>query len=142
MTRMPDFEQEIRHDLATAGHALTHLFGDHAAPEPPAIQPDSVDTTTATEDTMLAKLEDDVKKDLTEGVAYLEEFIGRVKAAAPGIISNAEQIGGSTVGRLVETAAGRILPPPIEDIAVELLGPLFEKYGTPQAAPAPAEPAA
>lgn len=86
----------------------------------------------------LATLEADVKTDLTDGLDWLDGFVTRVKAAAPGIIATSEAIGGSTVGKLVEAAAGAVLPPAYEQVAVDFIKDLITKYGQPaQAVAAP-----
>lgn len=90
----------------------------------------------------LATLENDVKADLTDGMNWLEGMVQRVKAAAPGIIATSEAVGGSTVGKLLEIAAGKILPPGVEEEFLALAGRYFTTFGQPaQAVAAPAAPA-
>jgi hypothetical protein len=153
MPRMPTYD-EIRDDfergIRTAEHAIEHPFRRHAAdtaPQTPATAPATMKAATAAapqqEDTMsLSTLEDDVKADLTDGLNWLDGFVTRVKAAAPGIIATSEAIGGSTVGKLVEIAAGKILPPGVEEEFLALAGRYFGAFGQPvQAAPAQPVPA-
>ena len=85
----------------------------------------------------LIQLEEDVKTDLTDGLSWLEGFVTRVKAAAPGIIATSEAVGGQTVGKLLEIAAGKFLPPGVEEEFLALAGRYFSTFG--QAA-APAQP--
>jgi hypothetical protein len=146
---MPTFE-EIRDDfergVRTAEQHIEHPFRRHAAdaaPQTPAVVPATIAVATAAapqqEDTMsLATIEADVKDDLTQGLDWMEGFVTRVKAAAPGIIATSEAIGGSTVGKLVEAAAGAVLPPAYEQVAVDFIKDLITKYGQPaQAVAAP-----
>jgi hypothetical protein len=86
----------------------------------------------------LAQLEDDVKTDLTQGLDWLEGFVGRVKAAAPGIIATSEAVGGSTVGQVAELFLGKFLP---ADVEAELLG-IVRRYVSTFAQPVEAAPAA
>lgn len=145
MAKMPTFE-EIRADfergIRTVEHAAGHPFRHDAPTETPAMMPATMKPATQQEDSMsLATLEDDVKTDLTQGLDWLEGFVGRVKAAAPGIIATSEAIGGQTVGKLVEIAAGKFLPPGVEEEFLALAERYFGSFGQVPAAPAaPAAP--
>ena len=140
----------VEHAAGAAAEDVSDWFRrDHPYPDAsqaPAVMPVNVEAAPAAQPeendmSELVKLEADVKNDLTEGMTYLEGLVGRVKAAAPGIIGTIDQVSGSTVGKLIETAAGRILPSNIEDMVVTFLAPLFDKYGQPAAPAAPADPA-
>lgn len=142
MTRMPDFEAEIARDAAAIGHGITGLFQHHhaapdGAPHAPASRPDTQAAPAAAtpqENTVsLATIEDDVKTDLTQGIDWMEGFVKRVKAAAPGIIATSEAVGGSTVGQVAEMLLGKFLPP---DVEAELLA-LVKRYVTTFGQPAP-----
>jgi hypothetical protein len=158
MPRMPSYE-EIRDDFArgvrTAEQHIEHPFrhpsetapagpaqGAEPYPQAPAAQPVNLAAATAAapskENTMspITTLEDDVKADLTDGLNWMEGFVTRVKAAAPGIIATSEAIGGTTVSKLVEAAAGAVLPPAYEQVAVDFVKDLITKYGQPAQAPA------
>jgi hypothetical protein len=122
-----------------------HLPGRHAAPETPAPQPVNLTAAAAAaepqeEPVSIAKLEADIKNDITEGAAWVAEWAARIKTAAPSIIETTEAAGGPTVARLIQVAAGRVLPPGVEDIAASLLGKLFDDFA-PAAQPAPAQAA-
>jgi hypothetical protein len=118
-----------------------HVEAALAAREIPASQPVNLAAATAAapqqEDTMqLAQLEDDVKADLTQGLDYILDFGQRLKAAAPGIIATSEAVGGQTVGKLIEIAAGKFLPPGVEEEFLALAGRYFGSFGQVPAAPA------
>lgn len=146
MTRMPSFD-EIRDDfergVRTAEQLVEHPFRRRdAAPQTPATAPATMAAAPAAappqEDTMsLATLEDDIKNDLTEGAAYVEQWIGRVKQAAPGIIATSEAVAGSTVGQLAEIFLGRVLPPDVETELLSVVKRYVTSFGQP-AAPAQA----
>lgn len=151
MARMPDFSEElggIEHAAQRFGHALAehveHPFrrGD-AAPGQPAQEPGTMAVAAAAAQptggttVSLATIEDDVRADLTQGLDWLEGFVGRVKNAAPGIISTVDAVSGTTVGKLIETAAGKFLPPGIEEEFLAIAGRYFSTWGQ-AAAPAAA----
>jgi hypothetical protein len=150
---MPTY-QEIRADfergVRTAEQHIEHPFrhAADAAPQTPAQQPVNLATAPAAAatqqgDTMaIVQLEDDVKKDLTDGMDWLDGLVQRVKAAAPGIIATSEALGNSTLGKLAETAAGKFLPPGVEEEFLALAGRYFGTFGQPvtAAAAAPAAP--
>lgn len=152
----PIFEA-VRREARTAEHDVAGWFhrdnpaphGANPHPENPAATPATMAPVTAgavtqQEDSMsLATIEDDVKTDLTQGLDWLEGFVGRVKAAAPGIIATSEAVGGSTVSALVEAVAGRILPPQMESVLAGIVKDFVDKYAPAQVqAAAPAQPAA
>lgn len=150
MPRMPTYD-EIRDDfergIRTAEQHIEHPFRRHAAdaaPQTPAVVPATIAVATAAAPqqeepmSLVTTIEADVKTDLTDGLEWLDGFVTRVKAAAPGIIATSEAIGGSTVGKLVEAAAGAVLPPAYEQVAVDFIKDLITKYGQPaQAVAAP-----
>lgn len=151
--RMPDFETEIKRDLAVAEHTAAGWFHHrHGAPQTPASQPVTLtaEATTAAaltpEETLmnlLTELTDDARGDLTDGLSYAEGLISRLKGIAPSVIETADTIGGSTVGKLIEAAAGAVLPAPAEDILVNMVKDFVSHYGAPAtAAPVAAAPAA
>ena len=150
MAKMPPFE-EIRDDfergVRTAEQAIEHPFQRrHGAPETPAQQPVNLASATAAAATKenhmsLATIEEETKNFLTEGLDYLVAQGAKLRAAAPGIIATTEAVGGSTVAKLVEAAAGAILPPAYEQVAVDFVKDLIAKYGQPTAAAA-VDPAA
>lgn len=84
----------------------------------------------------LATLEDTVKRDLTDGLDWLEGMVGRLKNAAPGIIATTEAVGGSTVGQLAEIFLGKILPPDVEAELIAVVKRYVVTFGQ------PAQPAA
>lgn len=121
----------------TAAH-----FHPHRHPQTPATAPVNLAAAPAAaakqEDTMsLATLEDDVKADLTDGLNWMEGFVTRVRAAAPGIIATSDALASSTVGQVAEMFLGKVLPP---DVETELLG-IVRRYVTTfgQAAPVPVQ---
>lgn len=145
--------QRIRHP---SRHAVPLAQGGDARNviQTPANMPATMVTATAAaatkESTMsIATLEDAVKTDLTDGIDWLDGFVGRIKAAAPGIIATSEAVGGSTVGALVEAVAGRILPPQLESVLAGLVKDFVDRNAAPaatvadstaaQPAPAPAQ---
>lgn len=154
MARMPSFE-EIRadweRDVSRIEQRIEHPFrhndeprmtphvdAAHAATQTPATAPDSPAAPAASTqgDTMpLTQIEDDVKADLTAGVSWVKEWAARIEAAAPGIIATTDAVGGSTVGKLVEIAAGKILPPGVEEEFLALAGRYFGAFGQVPAAP-------
>ncbi|MGH3417784.1 MAG: hypothetical protein ACRDSS_15035 [Actinocrinis sp.] len=156
MPVMPDIEADAARALAAAGRELGHLFRPHRAPsftprdqlsQTPAQQPVNLAAATAAAATPggtmgIAQLEDDVKADLTDGLNWLDGFVTRVRAAAPGIIATSEAVGGSTVGKLLEIAAGKILPPGVEEEFLALAGRYFGSFGQVAASAQPQQPAA
>jgi hypothetical protein len=151
--KMPDIFHET--EEAVFGHLHHHAVplaeggnaDDVITTRTPATQPVNLAATPVAapskENTMspLSTLEDDVKADLTDGLNWLDGFVTRVKAAAPGIIATSEAVGSSTVGKLVELAAGKILPPGVEEEFLALAGRYFGSFGQ-VAALAPAAPVA
>lgn len=146
MAKMPDFEKDIKRDLGIAEHAIGSWFHRQHAAQTPAPMPATMAAAAAApkENPMsLAKLDDDIKEDLTEGLTYVEGLVGRLKAAAPGVIATGEAVSGSTVGKLVEAVAGRVLPAPLEDALSSIVKDFVDRYAPAAAAtPAPAAPAA
>lgn len=151
MNIMPDLFLETEQRAAAVGRGITGLFEHHhhaePAPQAPAQQPDNQATAPAAAITQgdsmsLTIIEEDVKKDLTEGMAWLSGLAQRVQAAAPGIIATSEALGNSTLGKLAETAAGKFLPPGVEEEFLALAGRYFSTFGQPvqAAAAAPAPP--
>jgi hypothetical protein len=139
---MGNIEAEARRAAGFAEremHQVEDLFARH---QTPATTPASTATTTTEENVSLTTLEDDVKNDLTQGLDWLDGFVTRVKAAAPGIIATSEAVGGSTVGKLVEIAAGKILPPGVEDEFLALAERYFGSFGQAAAATVPVAPQA
>jgi hypothetical protein len=147
MARMPNFEAEIARDLARASsgveHVLGHLHHHHAAQAAtptPAAGPVTVKAAPNLEERIMSLLDTitgDVRADLTDGLDYAEGLLGRLKAVAPSVIETADKLGGTTVGKLVDAAAGMVLPAPYEDVAVSFIKDLVSKYGQqPLAAPA------
>jgi len=131
-----------------AEHAVGHLFHHHDAvplnPQAPADRPVNLAAATAAvpreEAPMsLTTLTDDLRNDLTDGLAWVTDWAARVKAAAPGIVSTVDTVANSTVGKLAETLAGSVLPPEVEPVLVNLVGDFVKRYGQP-AAVAPAAP--
>lgn len=124
----------------TAAHFIPHRH-----PQTPATAPVNLAAAPAAAanpqgDTMsLATLEDDVKADLTDGLNWMEGFVNRVRAAAPGIIATSDALASSTVGQVAEMFLGKVLPP---DVEAELLG-IVRRYVTTfgQAAPVPVQQA-
>lgn len=138
MARMRDFAHEA--EEAVFGHLHHHHAAD-AAPQTPAVQPATMAASAAPVATKenrmsLTTLEDDVKADLTQGLDYLIDFGTRLKSAAPGIIATSEAVGSSTVGALVEAVGGAILPPQLEQVAVDFVKDLVGKYGQQPVQPA------
>lgn len=143
MTRMPSFD-EIRTDfergVRTVEQRIEHPFHHAApdsAPQAPASRPDTQTAPAAAtpqENTMgITAIEEDVKTDLTDGLTWMEGFVKRVKAAAPGIIATSEAVAGSTVGQVAEIFLGKVLPP---DVEAELLT-VVKRYVTSFGQPAP-----
>lgn len=139
MARMRDFAHEA--EEAVFGHhrhhdeprMAPHVEAALAARQTPAVQPATMAPAGAAtkENRMsLSTLEDDVKADLTQGLDYLIDFGTRLKSAAPGIIATSEAVGSSTVGALVEAVGGAILPPQLEQVAVDFVKDLVGKYGS------------
>ncbi len=145
---MPDHPifDDTEHRLLRAAAREWNSVEDHIRDvlhhKTPAAQPVNLAAATAAaatqqEETMsIAQLEDDVKTDLTQGLDWLEGFVGRVKAAAPGIIATSEAVGGQTVGKLIEIAAGKFLPPGVEEEFLALAGRYFGSFGQVPATPA------
>jgi len=147
MARMPDFEAEIRREWGAVSAGIEHLTGhDHDAParttsaETAAAEP-TIAITPQEEPVSLATLETAVKDDLTNGIAYIKEFAARIEQAAPGIIGNAEAAAVPLVGKLAEAIAGRILPPPLEEVLIGLVSDFYDRSGQPAPA-APEQPTA
>ena len=121
-----------------------------AAPETPAAVPATMAAATAAaatpqeEPMSLTTIEDDVREDLTKGLDYVTGWAQRVQTLMPAIVDTVDTVGSSTVGKLIEAAAGAVLPAPYEQVAADFVKDLVAKYGTPAAAatPAPADPAA
>ena len=156
MAVMPTYEQ-IREDfnrgVRTAEQAIERPFHHHAAdaaPETPAAVPATMAAATAAaatpqeEPMSLTTIEDDVREDLTKGLDYVTGWAQRVQTLMPAIVDTVDTVGSSTVGKLIEAAAGAVLPAPYEQVAADFVKDLVAKYGTPAAAatPAPADPAA
>lgn len=171
MARMPDFEREIAREWDKIVHRqpepqslAAQLDAARAfSTQPPASQPvtltaDATTTTALTPEetlmSLLTTLTEDARGDLTDGLSYAEGLIARLKDIAPSVIETADTIGGSTVGKLIDAAAGAVLPAPAEEILVNLVKDFVSHYGTPApattatpvapvatapAAPAPAE---
>jgi hypothetical protein len=166
MARMPDFQTDIIREWDKIVHHGHHhpeppslaaqLDAAHARTQTPATQPVTVKAPNPKEAIMslLDTITEDVRGDLTDGLDYLEQFVGRVKAAAPSIINTADTLGGSTVGKLVEAAAGAVLPADVETELVNIVKTYVSRFSTPVAtttaaapqapveAPAPAAPVA
>lgn len=113
---------------------------DAVVTQAPAEQPDSTAQVTQEDPMSLITLTDDLKEDLTEGVAYVKDWIARVEQAAPGIAGTLETVGGSTVGKLAEELAGFVVPEPYEGMLVNLVKDWVGRYGQPAASTAPATP--
>lgn len=79
----------------------------------------------------LAQIEDAVRTDLTDGLDWLDGFVQRVKAAAPGIISTVDTVSNTTVGKLAETLAGAVIPAQYEPMLVGLVEDFARRYGQP-----------
>lgn len=88
----------------------------------------------------LTQIEDDVRTDLTDGLNWLDGFVQRVKAAAPGIITTVDAVSGSTVGQLAEIFLGKILPPDVEAEFIAIAKRYAATFGQPAAPAAPAAP--
>ena len=134
--------EAVEDDFTRAGRWTAAHFSHHRHPQTPATTPVNLAAAPAAaakqEDTMsLATLEDDVKADLTDGLNWMEGFVNRVRAAAPGIIATSDALASSTVGQVAEMFLGKVLPP---DVEAELLG-IVRRYVTTfgQAAPVPVQ---
>ena len=92
------------------------------------------------ENPMFATIDDDLREDLTQGIAYGKELFARLEAKAPGIISTVDAVAGSTIGQLAEKLAGSVIPPQYEPVLVGLVDDFVRRYGQP--APVAAAPAA
>jgi hypothetical protein len=150
----PIYERIMRDAERFAGrveHTVEHRFDAfrprHGTSEPPASQPVTVNAgpRPAKEPFMslLDTITEDVKSDLTQGVAYLKEFAGRLEQVSPSIISTAETLGGSTVGKLIEAAAGTVLPADVESELVNIVKTYVTRFGSATTTPAvPSAPVA
>lgn len=54
---------------------------------------------------------DDIKTDLTDGLDYVEGWVGRAKQAAPEILTRLQKYANSPVVTALETAGAAIDPP-------------------------------
>jgi hypothetical protein len=121
MTSEPLFER-VFHDFT--GH-MPHPH-HHQDPE----------NDTAEEHDM--DLSNDLKTDLTDGLDYVEGWVGRVKAAAPEVLSVAQRWANSPVTKALEDA-GEAIDPAAETVIAGWIRDLASlKLGTVSAAPAPA----
>jgi hypothetical protein len=143
MPENPIFD-EIERDLLHGASDVAGWFHHGRHPQAPGAQPDQLaapaaETTTEETMSLFDTLTPDVKSDLTEGAAYVEGWIGRIKAAAPTVIADAETVGGSTVGKLAEMLAGTVLPPEVEAEFLSLAKLFVGRFGAPAAPAAPVE---
>lgn len=122
-------------DKITHHHGDSHRLSQTGGQSPVTIE---ADTGSASKETTVG-ISADIKQDLTEGIEYIDGWIDRVKAAAPGIVSTVDTVANSTVGKLAEALGEAILPPQVEEVVVNLVKAAVDKYG--QAASATTAPA-
>jgi hypothetical protein len=60
-------------------------------------------------------ISEDIKSDLTDGISYIEGWVARVKAAAPGIVADAQRFADSPVTQALEKA-GALIDPAAEQV--------------------------
>ena len=84
----------------------------------------------------LTQIEDDVRADLSDGLAYVAQWASKLQGVMPAIVSTVDKVGGSTVGKLAETLAGAVIPQPYEDMLVGLVDDFAKRYGQPAVQPA------
>lgn len=137
--------EALEHDWQRIRHPHHHDQAATAtqtpATQPVSLAPAPAAATAPQKGTTMsfATLDEDVKTDLTDGLNWLTGFATRLQAAAPGIIATTEAVSGSTLGALAEGLAGRILPPQLEQVAVDFVKNLADKYAV---QPVTAQPAA